>query len=284
MNCNRLFLDSGAFSALTQNTAIDIDEYIEYIKNNERFITVYANLDVIGSAEETYRNQKKMEESGLSPLPVFHLQDNIKYLHTYMNAYNYICVGGMAKGYSASERYSFFNRIFQELCPERNDYFPLCKVHGFGMTDAYLLCEYPWYSVDSTTPLMQSINGSILVPKNSREGWFSIGITERGKKEVDSFYSLSPGERISIEKHIASMGHVLGTSVQKIVKGDYELNPEKENWVNKKEGIIEKIVEPGLCNSTYHRFLYNSKVLIQVQESLPKWPWKYLPKTEKGFF
>ena len=77
-----VFLDSGAFSAWTRGVEIDIQKYIEFIKQNQDVITVYANLDVISpgrfsmgtkeSAELTLRNQKIMEQAGLSPLPVFH--------------------------------------------------------------------------------------------------------------------------------------------------------------------------------------------------------------------
>ena len=53
-----LFLDSGAYSAWSKGVTIDIDEYISFIKKNIKYITVYANLDVIGDPEATYRNQK----------------------------------------------------------------------------------------------------------------------------------------------------------------------------------------------------------------------------------
>ena len=42
-----VFLDSGAFSAWTRGMEIDIQKYIEFIKQNQDIITVYANLDVI---------------------------------------------------------------------------------------------------------------------------------------------------------------------------------------------------------------------------------------------
>ena len=53
-----LFLDSGAFSAETQGAKIDIQEYIDFIKEHQDVIEVYANLDVIGDPVSTWKNQK----------------------------------------------------------------------------------------------------------------------------------------------------------------------------------------------------------------------------------
>src|SRR5574340_1162268 len=76
----KLFLDSGAFSAKSQGISINVQEYIKFIKEHEEHIEVYANLDVIGSAEASWRNQRIMERAGLKPLPVFHVEDDWKYL------------------------------------------------------------------------------------------------------------------------------------------------------------------------------------------------------------
>ena len=51
MNRIKWFLDSGAFSAFTQGAEIDIQEYIEFIKEHKDYLEAYANLDVIGDAE-----------------------------------------------------------------------------------------------------------------------------------------------------------------------------------------------------------------------------------------
>lgn len=52
-----LFLDSGAYSAWSQKTKINLKKYIKFIKENEDVIDVYSNLDVIGSPEGTWKNQ-----------------------------------------------------------------------------------------------------------------------------------------------------------------------------------------------------------------------------------
>src|SRR2546423_4074021 len=67
-----VFLDSGAFSAYSQGAKINIAAYCRYIFKYKHLLAVYSNLDVIGSAEGTLKNQRYMESKGLQPLPVFH--------------------------------------------------------------------------------------------------------------------------------------------------------------------------------------------------------------------
>ena len=90
-----LFIDSGAYSASTQNVEINIKEYIKFIKKYEKYIDVYANLDVIGDPEATYKNQKIMEKAGLKPLPCFHYGEDWSWLEKYIKEYSYIALGGM---------------------------------------------------------------------------------------------------------------------------------------------------------------------------------------------
>ena len=53
-----LFIDSGAFSANSSGTPVDLDEYMEFLLENEEHFTVYANLDAIGNPELSWRNQQ----------------------------------------------------------------------------------------------------------------------------------------------------------------------------------------------------------------------------------
>ncbi len=52
-----VFCDSGAFSMMTQGVKIDIYKYARFLLRYKRFFDVYANLDVIGNAEKTLKNQ-----------------------------------------------------------------------------------------------------------------------------------------------------------------------------------------------------------------------------------
>jgi len=139
-----LFLDSGAYSASVKDIEIDIDKYIDYIKEHKKYIHIYANLDVINSAEETLENQKTMEKAGLSPLPCFHINENFSYLEYYVDNYDYIALGGLV---GSKQPDSWLSRCFDVICDNKG--YPKCKVHGFGVTSVSLMFKFPWYSVDS---------------------------------------------------------------------------------------------------------------------------------------
>lgn len=157
-----LFLDSGAFSAWSKGASIDIQEYIEFIKQHEDVIEVYANLDVIGDAKATWKNQRIMERAGLHPLPIFHFGSPEHFLEKYVSAYNYIGLGGTV-GIAAGGIDSYLDRIFSKyICDAKG--VPKVKVHGFGLTSLRLMLRYPWYSVDSTSWVVAGRMGSIYMP------------------------------------------------------------------------------------------------------------------------
>ena len=85
-----VFLDSGAYSALTKGAKIDIQDYIKFIKENLSVLDLYANLDVIYNAEATLANQQIMEKEGLSPIPCYHAGEDFSYLQYYIKNYDYI--------------------------------------------------------------------------------------------------------------------------------------------------------------------------------------------------
>lgn len=145
-----VFIDSGGFSAATQGVAINLDEYISFLKKFEDIITVYANLDEIGDPELTYQRQKTMEAAGLKPLPVFHTGESLDWLRRYIEeGYDYIALGGMVP-YSKDKKklIKWMSMCFNLAAeyPDRDIGF-----HGFGMTNWDLMRAYPWKSVDSSS-------------------------------------------------------------------------------------------------------------------------------------
>lgn len=137
-----VFLDSGAFSMMTQGIPIDLACYARYIQENMTSIIVYANLDVIKQAEQTYRNQRALEQYGLTPLPVFHVGEPFSYLDAYVKAYPSIALG--VAGTSYHVYMPWLVKCFAHIPQET-------RVHGFGITAWDALSAFPWYSVDSSS-------------------------------------------------------------------------------------------------------------------------------------
>ena len=172
----RFFLDSGAYSAWTRGTQIDLDEYCAFIKANIEHIEVYANLDVIAGspgkaatvaernegARQSWRNFIYMQSEGLDPIPVFHVGEDWSWLDKMIDhGCDYVGLGGLV-GVPASRRRSWLDAVFMRITDEAG--VPKIKTHGFGMTSIPLIFRYPWHSVDSTTWINITASGSIYLP------------------------------------------------------------------------------------------------------------------------
>lgn len=311
-----LFLDSGAFSAWTQGAKIDIDEYIKFIKENESLITVYANLDVIkikapiqpdpkkikwiGPNEETAKltlaNQKIMEEAGLNPLPCFHFGEPMSYLDYYVENYDYLALG--VAGNSGTSLMPWLDDCFKNhICDK--DGMPKIRIHGFAVTGLSLMIKYPFYSVDSTSWVVTGRMGSIFVPQFRNGEWIynenseKISVSSRSpdmKEAGQHITTMSPKQQQIVLDYIHSKGYKLGTSKFEEVSQTHEL-AENERWAQKKpkdktdKRLLEILTEEGISNRYQLRDEMNIIYFLDLEKSMPAWPWKFEGKeVQNGFF
>lgn len=300
-----LFLDSGAFSALTQGIEINIYQYIDFIKKHLDVLEVYATLDFIPkkdtgpskkmSAEKTLENQRIMEEAGLSPLPCFHVGEPLEYLEYYIKNYDYITLGGMV-GKQKGTLIPWLDLVFEKFICDKNG-MPKVKVHGFGLTSLSLMLRYPWYSVDSTSWVMTSRMGSIYVPRYRNGKWiydensWSVAVSSRSPrkaetgKHIDTF---SPKHRDIILDYIHSKGYKLGKSRFEYYPQSHELG-KKERWAEKKPKnknalrLLEIIEEDGISNHYQLRDEMNIIYFQDLEKTIPEWPWAFKLKGLRGF-
>ena len=137
-----IFIDSGAFSAMSLGKEVNIDEYCEFI--HETGVSFYAVLDVIGDAQKTYDNLIYMQRvHGLSPIPVFHMGSTQEDLLKIVD-YDYIALGGLVM---SSNILNHCDKCW-EIILKKND---SLKVHAFGVTNIDIMKKYPWSSVDSSS-------------------------------------------------------------------------------------------------------------------------------------
>ena len=137
-----IFLDSGAFSAMNLGKAIDIDAYCNFIILTG--VRRYAVLDVIGDAQETYKNFLFMKSKyNLSPIPVFHMGGTEEELIRLLEC-NYIALGGLVKSANIDNH---LKKCWEIILKRPNP----PKVHGFGLTNIEMMKKYPWASVDSSS-------------------------------------------------------------------------------------------------------------------------------------
>jgi hypothetical protein len=92
---------------------------------------------------------------------VYHFGEDFKWAERYVNEYEYIGVGGIARGIPVVSLRNLFDKVFDYI--EKKNFGT--KVHGFGVTGFQFLERFPFYSVDSTTWLKQAGFGRIMIPK-----------------------------------------------------------------------------------------------------------------------
>lgn len=284
-----IFLDSGAYSAWTQKTTIEIDEYIEYIKQHPE-VDVYCTLDVLvdqgdnSGGQRTFDNYRYMVNKGLNPLPVWHSNDDVKYLKYYLKRCDYIAIGAVSTMSGNDNMYHLVNRIFRDYLIDK-DGMPIIKVHGFGVTSWKILRSFPWYSVDSTSWVMFSRYGIILVPKwrqvNGKSVWdYSVNPwkvcvsrrspTKTGPKSAEynhpsnteNFHNWAPLFQDKVVEYLGERGFVMGES--EAFKG--KTKSGKDKW-------IEEVTVPGVSNSTKMRDQINLLYYLELEKSIPEWPW-----------
>lgn len=156
----KVFMDSGAFSALTRGIEIDIHEYCDFLHQYKDKMEVYACLDVIGDFKGTQKNYDLMVSKGLKPLLTFHQGSPIEWLDEMKDEHDWMALGGMVgTGSSKKKMMYWLDKCFSIIKTDS-------KVHGFGYTSSEGLKRYPFYSVDSTSWLGGSMRAEIYKYEN----------------------------------------------------------------------------------------------------------------------
>jgi len=195
-----VFLDSGAYSAMTKNTTIDIDKYINFCKDHESKVDMTACLDVIGNAEASKDNYDIMTKAGLNVIPCYHTGEPIEILKYYCEKADYIAIGDQVSlKFRLRELYNYLNNIFDTIPKGK-------KVHLFGVTNFKLMMRYMdrVTSVDSSIVSRRSAYNNSLsysgIPTNTK----AIP-TRINQEQVKALQEYAVTRILNIEKEINEM-------------------------------------------------------------------------------
>ena len=219
----KLFIDSGAFSAWTKGKIIDVDEYINWINQRSDFIDLYGQIDVIPgdirhgataeqvkeAAQATWENYLYMRPKMVKPeglLYTFHVGEPYDYLRNALewrddkgDLIPYIALGGMV-GKPMPVKRSFLATCFKIISESSN---PNIKVHAFGMTSLDLLESYPITSADSTSWIMAGANGNIMTDVGI------IAVSDQMSKLPEHYSHLPSKLQKSFEDSLSEFGFTL---------------------------------------------------------------------------
>lgn len=170
-----LYLDSGAFSANTGKSKIDVHEYLQYLKLNGKAFDVTFNLDDnFSDPEHNWQNQvyleKNLSKDIRRPVPVLHdMEDPLAEFERYYADCPYIALGS-----NRNVSKNFFEKV--------KDRHPRLRVHLFGNLSREILLKYRPYSADSAFFVHASKFGVIYYwdPQEKKEYPIDLGDRERG--------------------------------------------------------------------------------------------------------
>ncbi|MCA9366737.1 hypothetical protein KC887_00530 [Candidatus Kaiserbacteria bacterium] len=203
------FLDSGAYSAMSTGTPVDVYQYIDWIKENRAMIDLYCGLDDIGDYKKTLENQRIMEAAGLHPLITFHYGEPFELLRDFCQEYEFICLGGIA-GKRKQQRTPWLDNCFSVI----KDYWPK-RLHVFGVHDKDILLRYPFYSADASTDSLSAAMGNTAVGRMDDGKGVTLNKFQVMKGQANSTLTLSEKSQLrfatlaikkeAIEKSITSI-------------------------------------------------------------------------------
>ena len=180
--CVSLMIDSGAYSAWSHNSSIDLKAYIKFLKSNKGKFFSHVALDVLAQGFEKERTPESIEacavqscknfhimrDAGLDSIPVFHQGDDFKWLHQYLTQGVPFIGISCRKDLWAKEQQTWMDEVFSILTTK--DGRPIVKTHGFGITKVRFMLRYPWTTVDSTSWALMAAFGQIFIPQPNPDG------------------------------------------------------------------------------------------------------------------
>jgi hypothetical protein len=138
--------------------------------------------------------------------------------------------------------------------------------------------------------------GSIYIPRWRDGKWiydensWKVAVSNRSPSQEEAGQHLStfsPAIQRLILSYLKEKGYVVGKSEFRTESAKYKLK-DKERWFGKANGDgqreVERVIELGLCNDYRQRDEINIMYFLDLEKSMPVWPWPFKRKSTHGFF
>jgi hypothetical protein len=282
MNKPKVLLDSGAYTAFKKKIVIDIKKYAQFVVEEGHRFSGCFNLDSIGDARVSYLNWKYLKDAGAETIPVYHIGTPEIWLQKYLKQTDYIGLGAIANLDTVQRLYGLGNIWKKYLIDEKG--MPKYRVHGLGLTAVPIMLRYPWYSLDSFTPVISAVWGSVLLPdiKTGDPKYLGLKIckiSDQGvhkKGMANSFPNLPPSQKEFYIELFKEHGFLLGEIEYQEQRARRGKKEEHEKKPKPMEGMVRIIPsDPDvktLANSWEERMHFNLVMWNCLRERLPIYP------------
>ena len=245
-----LILDSGAYTAWTKGTYIDIADYVRFVKIYKDLgwkSFNFANMDVIPgnygriptpdeveqSAYQGRENSLRIMEMGVKPIAIFHQGERVYWLKKMIeDGFDYVGIS------PANDRTTLQKRIWMDEMFRFMENYPQVKTHGFGVMAFTLLRRYPWYSCDAASWLQGPGYGKIIWFREDT-GFLILNVSyEKRMRKRDHVFNYREPDRRAIIDRINELPGI-NTTLEEI-STNYDLRIElstlfileAERWLN----------------------------------------------------
>lgn len=205
----KLMLDCGAFSAYHRGFAIEVSEYIKFIKEYGNNFDEIVALDVIGDGVGTWQNYVAMQEAGIArAIPVFHIREPISFFERLAESTNYIGIGQPSGLRGKDIIGTYHNFLYEQNSDIR---FKNNRMHGFGIGTPDFFQVYPWFSCDASNASVVARYGSVPLIRN-KNGHFeykSIPVSSRQKKDREHYSNLPEMYRHELDLLMNKFGNTI---------------------------------------------------------------------------
>jgi hypothetical protein len=145
---SEILIDSGGFSHGNSKAPISLDAYAFFLQTMPGVLkdrlTGYFNLDDMADHEKTLLNQRKLEDQGLTPVPVYHYGESGDVLDHYAKHYEYVGIGGLAVGQMRTQDLKiFWDKIALS--------YPDTRFHILGSMQLRAFTDNQPWSIDGTS-------------------------------------------------------------------------------------------------------------------------------------
>lgn len=151
--CKSFLLDSGAFTFIRNHKGerVDwdsyVDRYAEFINRNGVELFFELDIDAIVGIKKVEQLRGRLESAtGKKSIPVFHKPRGKQYFIDMCDEYDYVAIGGIAKGLDTNPGDEKYFPWFVREAHRRG-----AKIHGLGFTPQKGLGKYGFDSVDSSS-------------------------------------------------------------------------------------------------------------------------------------
>lgn len=219
----RIILDSGAFTAWTKRTKIDIDQYADFCLDHLDVVDHFVSLDSIPgtfgeslipmseirrAAEEGWENYQYLLSRGIPEeklLHVFHQGEEFKWLDRI--AHNTYIGISPANDRNTRDRMAWLDECMKHITDENGNL--TTQFHGLAVTSLRLMLRYPWTSVDSASWKRNAAYGKVYIPSR-----IASGSPDWSKQGLMIIVSQQQSHK---KDHIGNMPKIIQENVEKVI-------------------------------------------------------------------